>query len=115
MKLTCDKNLTDEVLFFPMESSGHQQVIDDLLRCFISAYWPDLNPDEYLDADWKSGIKDAVPARNQKQLNKTIMGHMRMPQNKPERAAQFKAREDCICRLTVFLIWFYSNVVNIYY
>ena len=97
-----------------MESSGYATSDRRFIEVFyLPAYWPGLNPDKYLDADWKAGIKDAVPARNQKQLNKT--GHMWILKNKPEQAAKFETREDCICRLTVFLIWLYSSVVNIYY
>ena len=60
---------------------------------YLPAYSPDLNPDEYLNADLKAGIKAAAPARNKEQLKKTVMGHMRMLQKKPERVAKYFEHE----------------------
>lgn len=50
---------------------------------------PDLNPDEYLNADLKAGIKAAAPARNKEQLKKTVLGHMRMLQMSPGRVESY--------------------------
>ena len=62
-----------------------------------------LSSDEYLDADLKAGIKDAVAAYNQEQLKKMVIDHhMRVLQDKHERVAKFETQEDCIYHLTVF-------------
>lgn len=56
---------------------------------YLPAYSPDLNPDEYLNCDLKTGIRTAPPARNQSELERTVRKHMRMLQNKPNRVASY--------------------------
>lgn len=56
---------------------------------YLPAYSPDLNPDEYLNADLKSGIRSAAPARNQADLASKVLSHMRMLQKKPKRVAKY--------------------------
>jgi len=56
---------------------------------YLPAYSPDLNPDEYLNADLKSGIRSAAPARNQADLTSKVLSHMRMLQKKPKRVAKY--------------------------
>lgn len=56
---------------------------------YLPAYSPDLNPDEYLNADLKAGIRSASPARNQSQLEGKVRGHMRMLQKRPSRVASY--------------------------
>jgi len=56
---------------------------------YLPAYSPDLNPDEYLNADLKSGIRSAAPARNQADLANKVLSHMRMLQKKPKRVAKY--------------------------
>lgn len=62
---------------------------DDIEVFYLPAYSPDLNPDEYLNADLKAGIRSASPARNQADLAGKVLGHMRMLQKKPKRVAKY--------------------------
>lgn len=43
-----------------------------------------LNPDEYLNANLKAGIRNAAPARNTSDLKGKVLGHMRMLQRRPQ-------------------------------
>jgi transposase len=52
---------------------------------YLPAYTPELNPDEYLNCDLKQGIRASSPARNQAQLKKKVLGHMRKLQAPPDR------------------------------
>jgi transposase len=56
---------------------------------YLPSYSPELNPDEYLNCDLKSGIRRAAPSRNEKDLKKIVSGHMRMLQKKPARVAKY--------------------------
>jgi len=56
---------------------------------YLPSYSPELNPDEYLNCDLKSGIRTAAPARNKSDLKGKVLGHMRMLQKKPERVAKY--------------------------
>ena len=56
---------------------------------YLPSYSPDLNPDEYLNADLKAGIKAAAPTHNKEQLKKVVMSHMRMLQKRPGRVAKY--------------------------
>jgi len=64
----------------------HQKEIEVF---YLPSYSPELNPDEYLNCDLKSGIRSAAPSRNSKDLKKTVVGHMRMLQKKPERIVKY--------------------------
>ena len=56
---------------------------------YLPAYSPELNPDEYLNCDLKAGVHSRSPARNNKQLKKRIVSHMRMLQKKPARVMKY--------------------------
>ena len=56
---------------------------------FLPPYSPDMNPDEYLNCDLKQGIRASSPARNQKQLEKKVLGHMRKIQALPKRVMSY--------------------------
>lgn len=62
---------------------------DEIEVFYLPAYSPDLNPDEYLNADLKAGIRSAAPARNQADLAGKVLSHMRMLQKKPKRVAKY--------------------------
>ncbi len=62
---------------------------DEIEVFYLPAYSPDLNPDEYLNADLKAGIRSAAPARNQADLAGKVLSHMRMLQKMPERVAKY--------------------------
>ncbi|SHO52793.1 IS630 family transposase [Desulfopila aestuarii] len=56
---------------------------------YLPSYSPELNPDEYLNCDLKSGIRRAAPSRSSEDLKKTVSSHMRMLQKKSERVAKY--------------------------
>jgi transposase len=56
---------------------------------YLPAYSPDLDPDEYLNADLKAGIRSAAPARSKSDLKGKVFGHMRMLQRRPERIVKY--------------------------
>ena len=62
---------------------------DEIEVFYLPSYSPELNPDEYLNCDLKTGIRSAAPARNQSDLKKKVLGHMRMLQKKPQRVAKY--------------------------
>jgi len=56
---------------------------------YLPSYSPELNPDEYLNCDLKSGLRASSSARNEVELKGKILGHMRMLQRKPHRVAKY--------------------------
>lgn len=62
---------------------------DEIEVFYLPSYSPELNPDEYLNCDLKSGIKKSSPARSEKDLEKKVRGHLRMLQKKPQRVAKY--------------------------
>ena len=56
---------------------------------YLPAYSPDLNPDEYLNGDLKSGIRMASPSRSASELKDKVRRHMRMLQKTPARVAKY--------------------------
>jgi len=62
---------------------------DEIEVFYLPSYSPELNPDEYLNCDLKTGIRSSSPARNQKSLKGKVLGHMRMLQQKPERIRKY--------------------------
>jgi transposase len=62
---------------------------DQIELFFLPSYSPDLNPDEYLNCDLKSGVHSGVPARTKKQLNKKAISHLRMLQKRPDRVKKY--------------------------
>lgn len=62
---------------------------DEIEVFYLPAYSPDLNPDEYLNADLKAGIRSASPARSQGSLKAKMLSHMRMLQQRPERIVKY--------------------------
>lgn len=62
---------------------------DEIEVFYLPSYSPELNPDEYLNCDLKGGIRSSSPARNQKDLKRKVLGHMRMLQGKPSRVQKY--------------------------
>jgi transposase len=56
---------------------------------YLPSYSPELNPDEYLNCDLKTGIRSSSPARNQKELKGKILSHMRMLQKRADRIQKY--------------------------
>lgn len=65
-----------------------EQHSDQIQLFFMPSYSPELNPDEYLNCDLKSGVYSTAPARSKSQLKSKALSHIRMPQKKPDRAAK---------------------------
>ncbi len=57
--------------------------------CYLPAYSPELNPDEYLTCDLKYGVRTGVPARSKQDLKSKTRGHMRKLQNTPARVRKY--------------------------
>lgn len=60
---------------------------------FLPSYSPELNPDEYLNADLKARISQAEPVRNGEHLKRKVISHLRSIQKQPARIrSYFKAK-----------------------
>lgn len=62
---------------------------DDIEVFYLPSYSPELNPDEYLNCDLKTGIRSSSPARNQKDLKSKAVSHMRMLLKSPSRVKSY--------------------------
>ncbi len=56
---------------------------------YLSAYSPEMNPDEYLNCDLKHGVHSGPPARSKEQLKSKVRSHMQMLQKKPGRVRKY--------------------------
>jgi len=56
---------------------------------FLPSYSPELNPDEYLNCDLKSGVHSRPPARTKDQLYKKALSHLRKLQKLPGRVRNY--------------------------
>ncbi|WP_041598816.1 transposase [Hahella chejuensis] len=56
---------------------------------YLSAYSPELNPDEYLNCDLKAGVHGGKPARKKGDLKKKNRSYMCMLQKKPARVKKY--------------------------
>lgn len=63
--------------------------VDEIELKYLPSYSPELNPDEYLNCDLKSGVHSGKPARTEKQLKGKALSHMRMLQKRPQRVAKY--------------------------
>lgn len=63
--------------------AGHEAEIEVF---YLPSYSPELNPDEYLNADLKDAVTRRAPARSKKQLKDAAIGHLRKLQKSPARA-----------------------------
>ena len=66
-----------------------QNNISKIELFFLPSYSPEINPDEYLNNDLKSGIGLKRTPKNEKQLLSNIKSHMIFLQKNPERVARF--------------------------
>ena len=60
---------------------------------YLPSYSPELNPDEYLNCDLKSGVHSGKPARDKSQLKNKAHKHMKMLQRKPVRVKKYFEHE----------------------
>lgn len=56
---------------------------------YLPAYSPELNPDEYLNCDLKTGVHSGVPARNKNQFSSKVISHMSMLQERQARVNKY--------------------------
>lgn len=56
---------------------------------FLPPYSPELNPDEYLNGDFKRAVYSDIPARDQEALHRQALGHLRRIQKLPARVAAY--------------------------
>ena len=56
---------------------------------FLPAYSPELNPDEYLNGDLKSGVHSKSPARDKESLTNKVRAHMKILQRSPNRVKKY--------------------------
>jgi transposase len=66
--------------------ASHQEQIEVF---YLPAYCPELNPDEYLNNDLKSGVYGAEAVRTRTQLTKKAVSHLRALQKQPQRVKKF--------------------------
>lgn len=62
---------------------------DEIEVFYLPSFSLELNPDEYLNCDLKAGIRISSPARNQKSLQRKVLGHMRILQRKPAQVKKY--------------------------
>jgi transposase len=62
---------------------------DNIELFFLPPYAPEKNPDEYLNRDLKLSLSNKSLARNQDQLKKQLVSHMRKIQKLPKRVKSY--------------------------
>lgn len=62
---------------------------DSIEVFYLPSYSPELNPDEYLNCDLKYGVHSGLPARNDKELKRKMVSHMRKLQKMPGRVKKY--------------------------
>ena len=62
---------------------------DQIEIFYLPAYCPELNPDEYLNNDLKSGVYGTESVRTRSQLTKNAVSHLRALQKQPKRVMKF--------------------------
>jgi len=90
---------SDKKLFFILDNFRvhHSHLVKDWLKdhkdeievFFLPSYSPELNPDEYLNGDLKSGVHSGVPARTGDELKRKAISHLRKLQKLPRRVANY--------------------------
>ena len=62
---------------------------DKIALFYLPSYSPEINPDEYLNNDLKSGIGLKQSPKTEKQMKSNVKSHMIFLQKNPERVAKF--------------------------
>jgi transposase len=62
---------------------------DEIELFFLPSYSPELNPDEYLNCDLKTGVHSGIPARTSSQLKRKAISHLRMLQKCSRRVSKY--------------------------
>ena len=68
--------------------AAHREMIEVF---YLPSYSPELNPDEYLNGDLKAGVHTGIPPRSEQALVRSVLGHMRMLQQRPNRTSRYFA------------------------
>lgn len=66
-----------------------EENIDKIELFYLPSYSPEINPDEYLNNDLKSGIGLKQTPKNEKQMKTNVKSHMIFLQKNPKRVAKF--------------------------
>ena len=66
-----------------------QAYTEEIELFFLPAYSPELNPDEYLNCDLKTGVHSRSPARDTEGLKKKVRAHMTKLQKSPARVNKY--------------------------
>ena len=61
---------------------------------YLPSYSPELNPDEFLNANLKHSVTTAAPARTAKALTQTAVGSLRSIQKQPTRIQNYVQHKD---------------------
>lgn len=56
---------------------------------FLPAYAPELNPDEYLNGDFKQQVRTGLAVRNQEELESRVRSVMKRLQLRPQRIRSY--------------------------
>ena len=62
---------------------------DQIEVFFLPSYSPELNPDEYLNCDLKTGVHSGPPAKNKEELKRKAISHLRKLQKMPKRVEKY--------------------------
>lgn len=63
--------------------------LDHIELFFLPSYSPELNPDEYLNADLKARMSAAEPVRDGAHLKRKVVSHLRSIQKQPARVRSY--------------------------
>lgn len=63
--------------------------LDQIELFFLPSYSPELNPDEYLNADLKARMSAAEPVRDAAHLERKVISHLRSIQKQPARIRSY--------------------------
>ena len=69
----------------------HQSMIQVF---YLPSYSPELNPDEYLNCDLKTGVHSGIPARNKECLKEKTKKYMKLLQRTPSRVRKYFQNEN---------------------
>ena len=61
---------------------------------FLPAYWPEKNPDEYLNCDLKQGLSNKPAPKNKEKLKENLENHMQMLVQNPVRVQKYFSHKD---------------------
>jgi transposase len=67
---------------------------DKIELFFLPSYSPELNPDEYLNADLKARMNAAEPVRQRGQMQGKVLSHLRSIQKQPARVRAYFAAKN---------------------